>query len=76
MCSTCIICIFYKERKGPFQSRDFAGSVNKELFTLKEVGQLGEVWENLHSTLTRGLAKAREARRAQAQLEVIDKNMY
>ena len=34
---------------------------------------MGEVWENLHSTLTRGLAKAREARRAQAQLEVIDK---
>ena len=33
---------------------------------------MGEVWENLHSTLTRGLARAREARRAQAQLEVID----
>ena len=61
------------QRKGPFQSRDFVKSAKNEIFTLKEVGQLGEVWENLHSTLTRGLAKAREARRAQAQLEVIDK---
>ena len=32
---------------------------------------MGEMWEVLHMSLTRSLVKAREERRAQAQLEVI-----
>ena len=42
----------------------------------QEVGQLGEVWELLHLSLTRSLARAREERRAQAQLEVIGGNVF
>ena len=42
---------------------------------VQEVGQLAEVWEVLHMNLTRSLARAREERRAQAQLEVIGGNV-
>ena len=42
---------------------------------VQEVGQLAEVWEVLHMNLTRSLARAREERRAQAQLEVSGGNV-
>ena len=47
-----------------------------EYVHVQEVGQLAEVWEVLHMNLTRSLARAREERRAQAQLEVSGGNVF
>ena len=48
-----------------------AEKMSRNICCVQEVGQLGEVWEELHLSLTRSLGRAREERRAQAQLEVI-----